>query len=130
MKDCKRRQISYANLINKLFRAVIHGPIGLYPAVAVASAYGFSKALARLRAFGRLQTKGGFVRWTAATRTDWCQQVAFVAGASFAVGFSMETFMVYTGFYKIVTKKVRRCIPPDASNEIQAIYTPHVTRYS
>jgi hypothetical protein len=33
-------------------------------------------------------------------------QATFVAGASFLVGFSMETFMVHTGFYKIVTKKV------------------------
>ena len=36
-------------------------------------------------------------------------QAAFVAGASFVVGFSMETFMVYTGFYKIVTQKVGGC---------------------
>lgn len=33
------------------------------------------------------------------------RKAAFVAGASFVVGFSMETFMVHTGFYKIVTQK-------------------------
>ena len=53
-----------------LRKVVIYGPICTYPAAAITSTYEFSKALARLRAFGRLQTKGGFARWTAATRTD------------------------------------------------------------
>jgi hypothetical protein len=45
-------------------------------------------------------------------------QAAFVAGASFIVGFSMETFMVHTGFYKIVTQK-------EADRRQEAIVIPN-----
>jgi hypothetical protein len=49
-------------------------------------------------------------------------QAAFVAGASFVVGFSMETFMVHTGFYKIVTQK-------EADRRQEAIVLPHHTEF-
>jgi hypothetical protein len=49
-------------------------------------------------------------------------QAAFVAGASFVVGFSMETFMVHTGFYKIVTQK-------EADRRQEAIVLPDHTIY-
>jgi hypothetical protein len=69
--------------------------------------YGHSAALTRLRAFGQLQTKGDACHANQSPACLSVIQAAFVAGASFVVGFSMETFMVHTGFYKIVTKKVR-----------------------